>query len=688
MKRKLQLKSLLLTAALFMGTSAVYGQTTTTLMEYGTNDVAWTAEGLATWTAGGTPTFDDANNPTYVGISGGNGGYSTSKTISPTSGNIINLTAIWRGRSNTGRAFSVGNCSYFRYGNIVIAQNDQDQKHGYVFTGLDNISTSVTKFTAGSYRTDIANCTWLKIEAEINTATNTLTSFSIKSEDGATTYVSESNIALTSPDYTTVAFGYQKKGSVSNTNAEQLKSIKITETTQSVSYANYTVHFKDNNGATVKEDEIRNGEVGSTVNANTNDKTTFTSGDYKYVYSSDGGGVVITSGGTAELTITYNKIGKYTYNVIAVDENTNPLGTIATSTVYTDETASVIWSKYVTVSDQWYVTSETTFKATATEAGSRNVVYNVSDIAYFYEMEKLTRSGGAYLTEESESYSGGSRLRLSRGSMYYTPALSAGIYKLSIPWANTNGSASEVYVYTRTSEGVLSDILETFTATGSSSGTFTYTITVPEGYSIAFKGNEGGSANNNARMDYMALNRVVPVTIPTGTEPTGYATIASAYPLDCSGVTAYKVTSMTASQVTAVEVTEAVAAGTGLIISGTPGQTYYIPVAATGTDISATNLLQAAVTATAVDANTAYGLKDGKFVKLNAGNVPAGKAYLLATSIQAPELGIDFGNGTTGIENVNRETITNNRYFNLAGQRIAQPTKGLYIVNGRKVVFK
>ena len=27
-------------------------------------------------------------------------------------------------------------------------------------------------------------------------------------------------------------------------------------------------------------------------------------------------------------------------------------------------------------------------------------------------------------------------------------------------------------------------------------------------------------------------------------------------------------------------------------------------------------------------------------------------------------------------------------YYNLAGQRVAQPTKGLYIINGRKVVIK
>lgn len=47
------------------------------------------------------------------------------------------------------------------------------------------------------------------------------------------------------------------------------------------------------------------------------------------------------------------------------------------------------------------------------------------------------------------------------------------------------------------------------------------------------------------------------------------------------------------------------------------------------------------------------------------------------------------GEGTaTGINTVERVNINDNRYYNLAGQRVEQPTKGLYIVNGRKVVIK
>ena len=44
---------------------------------------------------------------------------------------------------------------------------------------------------------------------------------------------------------------------------------------------------------------------------------------------------------------------------------------------------------------------------------------------------------------------------------------------------------------------------------------------------------------------------------------------------------------------------------------------------------------------------------------------------------------------TAGIKDINRETITNNQFYNLAGQRVAQPSKkGLYIVNGKTVVMK
>jgi len=48
-----------------------------------------------------------------------------------------------------------------------------------------------------------------------------------------------------------------------------------------------------------------------------------------------------------------------------------------------------------------------------------------------------------------------------------------------------------------------------------------------------------------------------------------------------------------------------------------------------------------------------------------------------------------FSDDATGIEDaVNSEEIKVKSYYNLNGQRVNQPTRGLYIVNGKKVIIK
>ena len=70
-------------------------------------------------------------------------------------------------------------------------------------------------------------------------------------------------------------------------------------------------------------------------------------------------------------------------------------------------------------------------------------------------------------------------------------------------------------------------------------------------------------------------------------------------------------------------------------------------------------------------------------------DIAANKAYLaVPEDTAAPEMGVWIDDETTGIVNVNRETITNNQYYTLDGRRVAEPTKGLYIINGKKVILK
>ena len=169
-----------------------------------------------------------------------------------------------------------------------------------------------------------------------------------------------------------------------------------------------------------------------------------------------------------------------------------------------------------------------------------------------------------------------------------------------------------------------------------------------------------------------------------------FTTFCSTSPLDFTsvdGLEAYVVTGSTTTAITLAKVTK-VPANTGLILKKTgSAASYNVPVG-TATSLAETNKLVGVTEATAFTAGD-YLLSDGKFVRGTAGTLAAGKAYLPAASVSAGarEMLLDFG-GTTGIHQIESAKQRVEGYYNLAGQRVAQPRKGLYIVNGKKVVIK
>ena len=86
--------------------------------------------------------------------------------------------------------------------------------------------------------------------------------------------------------------------------------------------------------------------------------------------------------------------------------------------------------------------------------------------------------------------------------------------------------------------------------------------------------------------------------------------------------------------------------------------------------------------------------KDGVvgFYKNKGGTLKANKAYLqLPTDLISGSNSISFyvEDGTTAIQNVStRPATTDDAWYTLQGVRVAQPTRGLYIHNGKKVVVK
>ena len=97
------------------------------------------------------------------------------------------------------------------------------------------------------------------------------------------------------------------------------------------------------------------------------------------------------------------------------------------------------------------------------------------------------------------------------------------------------------------------------------------------------------------------------------------------------------------------------------------------------------------VDVTSITGGTVYVLYNGEFVKSTSGTIPAHRCYLLvATNVASGtrSFGIDHGDGTTSLREVKGEKWADGEWYTLQGQRIAKPAKGLYILNGKKVVIK
>ena len=89
-----------------------------------------------------------------------------------------------------------------------------------------------------------------------------------------------------------------------------------------------------------------------------------------------------------------------------------------------------------------------------------------------------------------------------------------------------------------------------------------------------------------------------------------------------------------------------------------------------------------------------YVLQGGIFRKATStiNDFPVHKAYMLLPSGAPAKLSLSFGDDdeTTDIENIttDEETKDNDVYYNLNGQRVSNPQKGVYIHNGKKVIVK
>ena len=311
----------------------------------------------------------------------------------------------------------------------------------------------------------------------------------------------------------------------------------------------------------------------------------------------------------------------------------------------------------------------------------------------------------------------------------YVPASAIGLYQADAVWGQFGtitalGSASKYYKLSvdvnEKGKVVYSDGVNTNTITGTSQ-TFNVkenenielTLTPNAGYklgSVTVNGVPATVVSNKLTISNVNSDQTVNVrfvldasSVDVTIGQLGAATFFCEEALDFSGtndVKAYIASAFnpTTGQVTLTRITD-VPAGTGIVLLGNEG-TYSIPLGSGKTYV--VNML-VGVDADKVlnkteGANSNFILSDGEngvgFYPVKDGStLVAGKAYLTlptaALSSYAQSFSLRFGDAT-GISPTSDKGKEAGAWFTLDGRRLeAQPTaKGLYIVNGKKIIVR
>lgn len=238
---------------------------------------------------------------------------------------------------------------------------------------------------------------------------------------------------------------------------------------------------------------------------------------------------------------------------------------------------------------------------------------------------------------------------------------------------------------------------EQFWITGNSGAVFTFDLTAkdtaPAGESFTV---EIPTLNKMFNYDMDVIDySFSPFTITVGGAATAEdITLANEWNTYCSTndldfahvkVEVYVVSEVTATSAK-LEAVTVVPAGVGFLIKGTANDKFSVPFAKSAGSV--TSKLVGVTEDTPLEGGN-YVLSGDQFVLCSeGGTLPAHKAYLpgeLVTS-GAKAFGFDFGDAT-GI-NEAKAAKADGTIYSISGVRVAQPQKGVYIMNGRKVIVK
>ena len=299
--------------------------------------------------------------------------------------------------------------------------------------------------------------------------------------------------------------------------------------------------------------------------------------------------------------------------------------------------------------------------------------------------------------EKGSAASGCAKFGTSNGKGYATtPALgTSGTLNISFKAGAWNSTDEGTTLNLSVSAGSIDT--ESVTLTKGEFNTYTATITNATAETkLTFEASK--SSKSRFFLDDVVITTEGAAAITATFNAYGYVTYCSEYPLDFStaeddGYSAWQITAIDGSNnITFEKVTGTVKGGTGLFLMGTATETVEL-TSVNSTNELDDNILVGTTAPTYFAAGQIYGLAGDTFKKNNAGAIRANKAYIPASYITATggtkAFTFNFVDNTTGITETRTVSAEDAAaIFNIAGQRLSQPQKGVNIINGKKVLVK
>ena len=558
-------------------------------------------------------------------------------------------------------------------------------KKGAIF----RIGSDKSNFYINDTKVTLANFAnkWLNVSVTINPETQKV-SYSIKEVNG-NELKAENDISYYDASATSCsqidAFGY-----INNSKMAKIDNLTISvDKDKSATFANYTIAFKDEDGNSLKTDETGNGKVGAIATLTESVKASFFNEDksIKFIYKSDHTeSNPINADGKTTITITFRHANKWNYVVNSIVDNiTNKIGG---NEDFEEENIATPYPQYILKNGILYEAkrnSSATYylKEFTLDQNNKNVniTYSpssIKNVVYFSEAEDingLTSTSGSLAT-----------VRCSNGVGAYNGndeavkvcTLPAGVYKLTANvWGNTGENILINYGteenWAIPTKGYLWTESKTITLNNSTD------ITIPK------------CGNSGKMLDYLYIQEISETASITDAQYATYVTKSAVIVPENVKVFTVKKANAKGIETTELEAGTTIPANTAVLLNAEAGDYAFAVSTEAGTELD-NNLKPSpsdGITATGVE----YCLtqQDGKigFAKVHKGiKIPAGKAYLEVPEQSASANFFALDDTVTAIKNIETEKTEDNAYYTLQGVKVVNPTKGIYIHNGKKVVIQ